>query len=242
MVIKCPGIILTLMLPLLAITAVDEVKKADVTATLEPKAGGEIIFAASFNDDFTGENSQDKVAPLNKVKAEQVDGKFGKAAKFSEAGGAGIEYPLQGNIELKKGKIDAWINPDFTGEDNQARSIFELRGIKDKAKQLECNSIGIMKMQYDQLRAYIYDNSGKLHRAYLDKPSMKPGEWYHIEMFWDMDNKLDNGRNIKLLFNGSLENIQYASADGKIEFEAKDTKFRIGKNFLGAIDAFGIMK
>lgn len=233
------AVIFAAALPMMSI-AQEESKKAE--SAVEPKAGGEIIFAACFNDDFSGDNSQGKVVPLNKVKAEQVDGKFGKAAKFSEAGGAGIEYPLVNSIEPKKGKIDVWICPDFSPDDNQARSVFELRGMKDKAKQLECNSIGIMKMQYDQLRAYIYDSGGKLHRAYLDKPAMKPGDWYHIEMFWDMENKLDNGRNIKLLFNGSADNIQYASADGKIDFETKDTKFRIGRNFLGAIDAFAIMK
>lgn len=237
--IKIFAVVLAGALPMLAM-AQDESKKIEASA--EPKVGGEIIFAASFNDDFTGENSQGKVEPLNKVKAEQADGKFGKAAKFSEAGGAGIEYPLIGNIELKKGKIDVWICPDFSPEDNQARSIFEIRGIKDKAKKLEVNSLGLMKMQYDQLRAYIYDRDGKLHRAYLDKPAMKPGEWYHIEMSWDMENPLDNGKYIKLSFNGSSETVQYGLADRKIEFESKDTKFRIGKNFLGSIDAFAIMK
>jgi hypothetical protein len=180
-------------------------------AAAELEVDANTLFLAHFNDKIDADFAKGTAehARGNASITKEKQGKYGEALVCCDKGmvtnSQGISapyyqlaFPLDGNLDLKKGTLEFWLKCNFpkklTANDNQAlHYIFDLpTNLTDKNGNSKRITLVVREYRLDdgstgKVFHYFVAGEDKENKDISCKIDWQPGEWHHVAVTWDDD-------------------------------------------------------
>jgi hypothetical protein len=195
----------------------------------------ELLFHASFDDDYTATFAQGQAEPLTVENAPFVEGIKGRAIKMTHQDKSSLEYSLPDNVDPVRGTISLWYKPLWQEHERVGNSDSSWRNLFGFARPANRVGSGAIWLWYwdTRLRGDMADDfDGYL----VVNPPLQSGSWRHIAFTWNEEgsNLYYNGRPASNASSAdSFSPLRQAMQDGRKEFTRGDpfASFFVGSMF-----------